>query len=329
MADLGIQCIDSLGFLGFAVLVVFSAHVDRPGPSTPSREGRRTASSTSRCCSTLPCRSSPYSQSAHIRSANCLPALLFAADELLPDRDPFGASHDVPIHFYRRQRVLRAIGAIPSDRILPPPMSPARPPPSPAGARRGQFTGDVAVTTWNAQALFATDVFRFTAKSSYVGQLMRKSDICLITEAHGSETGNDTWRPPDGTTCWWSTSSSLGMAGVGVVVKDDFLRQFSARPKWVHIWRGRAAKLCLRGPLGSLDIVVIYGHAGNHRVPEDADLDGVPRARRHAVHSYFDLRSLLRDKIGASLASPDDCLTILGGDFNYVVDSKDRVSLGT
>ncbi|CAK0839971.1 unnamed protein product [Prorocentrum cordatum] len=136
-------------------------------------------------------------------------------------------------------------------------------------SRRGQYMGDLSVTSWNAQALFATDMFRFEAKSSYVNKMMLKSDICLITESHGSETSNSTWRAPLGSTAWWSEGASHGQAGVGVIIRDSFLQQFTERPRWVHIWKGRAAKLCLRGPLGALDIVVVYGHAGSHRAPVD------------------------------------------------------------
>eukprot|EP00959_Pyramimonas_sp_CCMP1952_P124174 2596498-Pyramimonas_sp.AAC.1 len=91
-----------------------------------------------------------------------LPPLLFSADELTPDADD--ACGDVPVHIYRRMRVLRALGAAPAGRILPPPVSRPRALPSGLDRRRGQFLGDFAVTTWNAQALFASDIYRSTAK---------------------------------------------------------------------------------------------------------------------------------------------------------------------
>ena len=47
------------------------------------------------------------------------------------------------------------------------------------------------------------------------------------------------------------------------------------------------------------------------------------------MHSYFDLRSLLRSRIADSLAPAEDCLTILGGDFNWVTTDGDRTALST
>ncbi|CAK0832879.1 unnamed protein product, partial [Prorocentrum cordatum] len=158
---------------------------------------------------------------------------------------------------------------------------------------------------------------------------MTKSDVCLIAEAHDTETSNSTWKAPPGTTAWRSEGASAGQAGVGVIVRDTFLRLFSEPPRWVHIWRGRAAKLCLRGTRGALDPAVVYAHAGNHSAPEGADLDGVPAARHGHIHSYFDLRSCLRCKVRDALASPEDCLAVLGGDFNYVTEEEDRIALNT
>ncbi|CAK0817329.1 unnamed protein product [Prorocentrum cordatum] len=194
---------------------------------------------------------------------------------------------------------------------------------------RGQFQGGFSMTFWNAQALFASDVYRFSAKSAHVHKLLQKSDICLITEAHGSETRNSTWRAPLGTTAWWSEGASAGRAGVGVVVRDSFLKQFSEQPLRVHMWRGRAAKLCLRGPMGAFDIMVVHGHAGSAQTPTDSDMGGVLRPRRADIHSLCDIRSLLRSKISDSLSPAEGCLALLGGDFNWVIADRDRIALRT
>ena len=51
-ADLGIHCIDQLGFSSFVVLAVFRLHVDRVVPSAPSRSDRQPASLPGRSSST-------------------------------------------------------------------------------------------------------------------------------------------------------------------------------------------------------------------------------------------------------------------------------------
>ena len=151
LADLGIHCIDQLGFMGFAVFVVFHVHVDRLGLSAPPRVDRQLALPRSPSSPLSSSRAFPFPPASphpppadHLRPH--LPPLFFTADELLPDTDSFPDSHDVPLHFYRRQRVLRAVGAIPGDRILPPPLVKPATPMVSTDLRRGQFIGDVAVT---------------------------------------------------------------------------------------------------------------------------------------------------------------------------------------
>ena len=87
---------------------------------------------------------------------------------------------------------------------------------------------------------------------------------------------NGTWRPPPETTAWWSQGPVCGQAGVGIIVKNNFLKNFEQPPKLVYIWRGRAAKLCLRGPAGSLDLIVTYFPSGAHAQPNELDLQGIP-----------------------------------------------------
>ena len=98
---------------------------------------------------------------------------------------------------------------------------------------------DLSVVHWNAQALFASDPARHQVKAKYVNKLMGKADVCMLTETHGTNAGNGTWRTPAGTTAWWSAGASPGHAGVGIVVKDSFLKMSTEVNREV-IWAGRA-----------------------------------------------------------------------------------------
>ncbi|CAK0829834.1 unnamed protein product [Prorocentrum cordatum] len=84
----------------------------------------------------------------------------------------------------------------PADRPLPPPQAHFPAPAALSADRRGQCAGDFSSATWSARAL-ATDIHRRDAKSSCIHELMLKSDICLITGAHGFETSNSTWGARD------------------------------------------------------------------------------------------------------------------------------------
>jgi len=102
-----------------------------------------------------------------------LPPLVFSSGNLLP-ADWHGVGMDVPVQFYRRQRLLRAVCSVRGSIILPPALSVPRPLPSSSQVRRGQYMGDISVITWNTQALLAVNCFKHDAKSSYVHKLMGK-----------------------------------------------------------------------------------------------------------------------------------------------------------
>ena len=188
----------------------------------------------------------------------------------------------------------RALGLLPEDLALPrlrdldPPAAPVRP------LRDGQYTGDITITTWNAQALFASNPVRHGLKAAYVHRLMLKTDVLLVTETHGTETGNATWRPPPGCSAWWSQGPTAGHSGVGFVIKDEFLRNFEHPPRLHHIWRGRAAKLCLRGSQGALDLVVVYFPSGSRANPSESDLAGIPRRHRASLTNFPAMRGYMR-----------------------------------
>ena len=162
---------------------------------------------------------------------------------------------DVPLQIYRRQRLLRALGLIERARILPP----ARSLPAPAMvsqlARPGQYRGDLAVITWNAQAFFASEEHRRGPKLTHLKTLLTRSDAVLITEAHGTVGQHAAWSPPSGTAAWWSPGPSAARAGVGIVVKQTLLNNFTevawkvsglgALPGWS--WRVQTASQTQHG----------------------------------------------------------------------------------
>lgn len=190
--------------------------------------------------------------------------------------------------------------------------------------RRGQFAKEFSATLWDAQALFVADAFRHH-KSAYVDKLVARSDICMLTEVHGADIGNATWRPPLGTAAWWPAGATAGHAGVGVIARDTFL-DLSNEVTLEVIWPGRVMKLKLRGPNGSLDSIVSYFHTGA-RVTEH-DLHGVDPSLRDHINSFPALRAHLRNRIARKLSPHNVSLAyFFWGDFNYVNSPQDRTAL--
>ena len=63
----------------------------------------------------------------HDRIFPLIPPFAFSVDGILPVNYDASAVGDLPIHLYRRQRLLRALGCLPSGVELPPAISvPAR-----------------------------------------------------------------------------------------------------------------------------------------------------------------------------------------------------------
>jgi hypothetical protein len=76
---------------------------------------------------------------------------------------------------------------------------------------------------------------------------------------------------------------------------------------WLEIVPGRVARLRLQGPAGALDIYVVYMQVGGEQ--EDK------RARQQAIRA-----------IAAVLAPREQALSIMAGDWNFVVNKDDRWS---
>ncbi|CAK0851716.1 unnamed protein product [Prorocentrum cordatum] len=187
---------------------------------------------------------------------------------------------------------------------------------------RAALGAAVSVVTWNCQALFAADPLRHRRKAQHVNRLMRTHDVGLWTETHGTQGSCDVWRNPPGCTSWWSPGHVAGSAGVGITVKNSFLRQFTDSPRWKIILRGRAAVLQLRGPGGALDLVVTYFHTGAAMAQHDIDAAGL--LHLHRAPTAAELREALRRRLAQQITHQDAALTILGGDFNYVAEVADR-----
>ena len=110
---------------------------------------------------------------------------------------------------------------------------------------------------------------------------------------------------------FWSHGGNR-RAGVGILVSLDLLKKFSLSPLcWVQINEGEAAILRLQGDEGNLDICCTYFPTGNQGNDDS---------------SLFQLRSDLRTNIAANIGNPEEALSLVAGDFNYVTDREDRWS---
>ena len=189
---------------------------------------------------------------------------------------------------------------------------------------------------------------RHEAKDRYVRRLLRKRDFVGITEAHVLEGVAVAWSCPSDCRCWFSPGTQR-RAGVGLVVKLDFLKQFDAprREDWIETVPGRAAVLRLRGPAGALDLHIAYFATGTRGlvtprstdptvrtvdadVPDDLDDEEMPDVQDEpAAVGVRRQRAGMRRAMAASMAPQSEVLSIVTGDFNWVVRQEDRVSLAT
>ena len=130
----------------------------------------------------------------------------------------------------------RAVPRLPRQRAAAPPPRvnaamaiPEQPPPAATDlpATRFPYLGDFAGASWNTQALFARKRGRHDVKHHYVHRLMRGRDFVTLSDTHGLEGGTEVWARPLGCSAWFSPGTSR-RGGVGIVVRDSFLRQFRA-----------------------------------------------------------------------------------------------------
>ena len=171
------------------------------------------------------------------------------------------------------------------------------------------FMGDIQLCSWNTQALMANLPIRRKAKWKQCWSLIQKYDLLAMQETHSTNANtNRILSSTPGTSFWWSHETQH-TGGVGIAASTSFLRQFRTNAdgtygEWIEIAPGRAALLRLEGPRGDLDIATIYLPTGN--------------ARRE--------RDIIRDKIARYIRPPEQALTILVGDWNFVETHTDRLA---
>ena len=131
------------------------------------------------------------------------------------------------------------------------------------GWMKAPFAGSYSGIFWNSQALFATDEETQDQKQKYTEKIITNKDFAGLAETH-STLGRTTtatlfphFKP------FWAHGTTQ-TAGIGLLVNKDFLEKFHATSadSWQIIVPGRAARLRLEGPEGSLDIYVLYLRSG-------------------------------------------------------------------
>ena len=345
----GIQFWDSVGSSGFILEVVWFLHPASSGSSLSYRHGGSASDDSYGNHINTSARVGPYGRAstssytvsnsisfvAHGLGRNSdaigfdnwlrpsLPALQFSGSDLMPVDLSALYRNDIPISTYRHMRLLRALGELPHTHRLPVAAAVENQlNVSLASSTIGPYRGEFSAIYWNSQAFFCVDPGKFAAKVAYVTSLLERADMVLLGEAHGTEGGNRAWRPTVGTTAWWSAGPNTVHAGIGIFVKNAFLKQFSEPPRWTILWPGRAAVLSLKGPAGTLEVVVGYFHTGG--VVQDLDQVGVHPGWVDYCSTFPRLRELMRNRISATIKPRGVALTLLGADFNWVTQDSDR-----
>ena len=170
------------------------------------------------------------------------------------------------------------------------------------------YNGDYTCSSWNTQALFAAKVHSQCKKRRVAMSLINKHDFTCYQETHSQDGSAKAFNLPQGHVAIWSHGTTR-QAGIGIVLKHSFLKQFNRvipERDFDVIIPGRAAILRLSGPLGNLDIACVY-------------MDATCSATRRAA-----IRQL-----GANIRPKNVALTILSGDFNFVMSGQDRWSTAT
>ena len=116
------------------------------------------------------------------------------------------------------------------------------------------YTGGFSGISWNAQAILSLDPERRERKRRVLGRLLaRRPDFVLLQELHSTPAAAAIWQVPAGYRIFFSHGSASS-AGVGVLVRDVFLRNFNDtshdNPEHLleDIVPGRVARLPLSGP---------------------------------------------------------------------------------
>lgn len=235
----------------------------------------------------------------------------------------------------RRQKLPRPPVPPPGTVSSQQPPPPQQPPPSQlprppeAGTQQilheGPYSGDFNGAAWNSRGYFVSTVAGQARKRLQVTRILHTRDFVMLEEAHCTPGGILGHREIPGTRSWWSCGTAA-RAGVGIILKEAFLQQFSlAEPDWLELEPGRLARLRLRGGAGVLDLFVAYFPTGTrkrlHGDSGEEDLhEADPALRQQRQQLVVRIRRVLE---------PAVALAVLAGDFNFVTDAHDRINLYT
>ena len=166
------------------------------------------------------------------------------------------------------------------------------------------YTGDYRCVSWNAQALFATDIGKQHAKQSYAWGLLEQNDFLGVLETHGVKGKTIAGRLPPNCRPFWAHGTNQ-QAGVGLLVQESFLANFNPvdERSWQILVPGRVGRLRLAGDRGGLDLYVVYMPSGSE-------------ARRNRIQ--------IMKTIASHVAPREKVVSLLFGDFHFVEFSKDR-----
>ena len=138
------------------------------------------------------------------------------------------------------------------------------------------FYGNFQGSLWNAQGLFAAKPRKRDAKWRHLWAALGHRDFAIISETHSTIANANaikSYLQSKGYTAWWS---HLGhrRAGVGIIVKNEYLTKFSSfKPECQIIKEGEAAALRLKGREGCLALSAVYMPTGSQATPENSLFD--------------------------------------------------------
>jgi len=167
------------------------------------------------------------------------------------------------------------------------------------------FHGNYKAFSWNSQALFAAKCRSQFAKRNKANGLLNSHDFGMYQETHSQEGRIRAHRLPPNTCAIWAHGSTR-QAGIGIALKHEFLANFDTvipDLDFEEVVSGRIAILHLHGPQGNLDIVCVYMDASSSQ------------ARQTTIR-----------KLAAALRPQSTTLTVMMGDFNFVMNPRDRWS---
>ena len=167
------------------------------------------------------------------------------------------------------------------------------------------FSGNFRGASWNAQALFASKTRKQQRKWGRAKAFMHSHDFVCFQETHSQEGSALAFGAPEDVCIVWAHGSTR-QGGVAIAMKKSFASLFNeidVERDVEIIEGGRVLLLHLHGPYGNLDICCTYLHADSSN------------ARRQTLM-----------KLAKCLRSRQHTLSVLVGDFNFVMGAKDRWS---